>query len=75
MLIPKYLIADNSDLPEVVFVVHTDFPRFILNVTNDEIQWFENFSVEDEELLPKEAENFVKEALEFYDREFERSNS
>ena len=75
MLIPKYLIADNSDLPEIVFVVHTEFPRFILNVTNDEIQWFENFSVEDEELLPKEAENFVKEALEFYDREFERSDS
>ena len=75
MLIPKYLIADNSDLPEVVFVVHTEFPRFILNVTNDEIQWFENFSVEDEELLPKEAENLVKEALEFYDREFERSDS
>ena len=54
-------------------MVHTEFPRFILNVTNDEIQWFEDFSEEDEELLPKEAENFVKEALEFYDREVERS--
>lgn len=73
MSLPKYLIADNSDFPEVVFVVHTEFPRFILDVTNDEIQWFEDFSEEDEELLPKEAENFVKGALEFYDREFERS--
>ena len=73
MSLPKYLIADNSDFPEVVFVVHTEFPRFILNVTNDEIQWFEDFSEEDEELLPKEAKNFVKEALEFYDREFERN--
>jgi len=73
MSLPKYLIADNSDFPEVVFVVHTEFPRFILNVTNDEIQWFEDFSEEDEALLPKEAENFVKEALEFYDREFERN--
>jgi len=73
MSLPKYLIADNSDFPEVVFVVHTEFPRFILNVTNDEIQWFEDFSEEDEDLLPKEAKNFVKEALEFYDREFERN--
>ena len=75
MSLPKYLIADNSDFPEVVFIVHTEFPRFILNVTNDEIEWFEDFSEEDEIELPKEAEFYVKEALEFYDREFERSGS
>ena len=47
MELPKFLIADNSELEDALFVVHTEYPRFILNVLNDEIHWFEEFDKED----------------------------
>ena len=36
MELPKFLIADNSKLEDDLFIVHTEYPRFILNVSNDE---------------------------------------
>ena len=38
---PKFLVADNTDLPEAVFIVHTEFPAFVLNLENDEVKWLE----------------------------------
>ena len=37
---PKFLIADNSDYPEKIYILHTDFPRFLLDVETEEIEWF-----------------------------------
>ena len=51
MEIPKFLLADNTDHPSSIFIVHTEFPRFIINLENDEVEWFEEFSKEDEEDL------------------------
>ena len=36
--IPTFLLADNAEHPDAVFVVHTQFPRFILNLANDELE-------------------------------------
>jgi len=72
MEIPDFLIADNTDFPNDVFVIHTAFPRFILNVQNDEIEWWEEFEEVDEKELMQETENLVRRALEFYDREIKR---
>ena len=30
MEVPKFLIADNSSLDEEIFVLHTEYPRFLL---------------------------------------------
>ena len=38
--IPTFLLADNTEHPDAVFVVHTQFPRFILNLANDELEWW-----------------------------------
>ena len=46
MELPKFLIADNSAFEDALFVVHTEYPRFILNVSNDEVHWFEEFDKE-----------------------------
>ncbi len=43
MELPKFLIADNSTLKEDLFIVHTEYPRFILNVSNDQVHWLEEF--------------------------------
>ncbi len=72
MELPKFLLGDNTDFPDAIFIVHTDYPRFIINLENDEVEWLEEFSKEDEEELMTEAENLIKEATAFYDREVSR---
>jgi hypothetical protein len=72
MEFPKYLLGDNTDFPDAVFVVHTEFPRFIINLQNDEVEWLEEFDTHDQKELEAETENYIKEASEFYDREVAR---
>lgn len=72
MNFPKYLLGDNSDYPTAIFVVHTEFPRFIINLENDEVEWLEDFDAEDQKELENEAENLIQGATEFYDREIAR---
>lgn len=69
MEIPKFLLADNTDYPNAVFVVHTAYPRFIMNLENDAVTWMEEFSKADEEALATEAERLIAAAQAFYDRE------
>ena len=72
MDIPKFLLGDNTDFPEAIFIVHTEFPRFILNLENDEVEWLEDFDQSDEEELKNEAESLIQGATDFYDREISR---
>jgi hypothetical protein len=69
MQLPKFILGDNSDHPNAIYVIHTEFPRFIINLEDDELEWFEDFDAEDEKELTAEAENMIKLATEFYDRE------
>ncbi len=69
MEIPKYLLGDNADYPDAIFIIHTEFPRFIINLANDEVEWLEEFDQHDQKELETEAENYIREASEFYDRE------
>ena len=72
MNLPKYILGDNTDYPDAIFVIHTEFPRFIINLENDEVEWFEEFDQHDEKELESETENYIKEASAFYDREVAR---
>ena len=72
MELPKFLLADNTDYPEAIFIVHTEYPRFIINLEDDEVEWLEEFSQEDEEELSAEAESLIEAANTFYDREVSR---
>ena len=69
MELPKFLIADNSSLQNVIFIIHTEYPRFIINITNDEVYWLEDFDKKDEEILHFESEQLINEAFNFYDKE------
>lgn len=69
MKIPKFLLGDNTGHPDDVFVIHTDYPRFIMNVVTDEVEWLEEFDPSEEKELSSEMENLVQEALDFYDNE------
>ena len=69
MELPKFLIADNSSLQNIIFIIHTEYPRFIMNITNDEVHWLEDFDKKDEEILNFESEQLINDALSFYDKE------
>ena len=71
---PKFLVADNTDLPDAVYIVHTEFPAFILNLENDEIKWLDDIGDESEGDLTKNLEGLIAEAEVFYTREVERYN-
>ena len=72
MTLPKFILGDNTDFPNAIFVIHTDFPRFIINLEDDEVEWFEDFDTHDQKELEMETENLIKEATAFYDREVAR---
>ncbi len=72
MELPKFLLGDNTDYPDAIFIVHTEYPRFVLNLANDEVEWMEEFSQEDRRELELEAEQLIGEATAFYDREVSR---
>lgn len=69
---PKFLLGDNTDYPDAVFVVHTEYPRFIINLENDDVEWLEDFDQSDEKELASQAEDLITLASEFYDREVSR---
>jgi len=69
--LPKYLIADNSNEPDSLFVIHTEYPRFCLNVANDAIFWMQDFQKEDEKELEQITPDLIEAALTFYDQEME----
>ncbi len=71
MDIPKFLLADNSKYPEDIFILHTEYPRFLINLKDDEIEWFEDLSGEKEEDIADEVSNLIEEASSFYDKEME----
>ncbi len=72
MELPKFLLGDNTDFPTAIFIVHTEYPRFIINLENDEVEWLEEFNQEDEKELASEAKTLIQQATNFYDREIAR---
>ncbi len=72
MEFPKFLLGDNTDYPDDIFIIHTEFPRCILNLKDDEIEWLEEFEVSEEKELLEESQNMLQQATDFYDREMER---
>ena len=72
MDIPKFLLGDNTDHPDNIFVIHTEFPRFVIDLSTDEVTFMEEFDPQDQKELDSEIENCIKLASEFYDREVAR---
>ena len=67
-MLPKFLIADNSqEVPEKIFVVHTEVPRFIIEGDIEDIEsdmlvhW-----IDDEAAF---SDQLIAEALNFYEDE------
>lgn len=42
MNLPKFVIGDNTDFPEDIFVIHLEYPRFVINLKDDEVEFLED---------------------------------
>ena len=72
MELPKFLLGDNTDFPDDIFIIHLDYPRFIINLKDDEVEFIEEDEDLDEAELKAEMEQLITEANAFYDREIAR---
>ncbi len=72
MDLPKFVLADNTDYPDDIFIIHLDYPRFLINLKDDEVEFLEEIEEEDEKELETEMEKLIELAGAFYDREMER---
>ncbi|HKX86691.1 MULTISPECIES: hypothetical protein [unclassified Flavobacterium] len=72
MELPKFVLADNSDFPDDIFIIHLEYPRFLINLKDDSVEFLEELDEEDEQELESEMEHLITIAGEFYDREMER---
>lgn len=72
MELPKFLLGDNTDHQDAIYVIHTEFPRFIINLVDDELEWLEEFDQHDQKEVETETKNMIAQASEFYDREVAR---
>ena len=77
MELPKFLVGDSTDAPDAVFIVHTEAPRFILNIDSDEIKWLDDdlselLGTDDKSELTTAISQLLSQADEFYQREIDR---
>ncbi len=72
MELPKFVLADNSDFPDDIFIIHLEYPRFLINLKDDSVEFIEELDDEDEHEMESEMEHLITLAGEFYDREMER---
>ena len=72
MELPKFVLGDNTDYPDDIFIIHLDYPRFIINLKDDEVEFMEEDEDLDEAELKAEMEGLITQANDFYDREVAR---
>ncbi len=79
-MLPKFLLADNSqEMPDMLYVVHNEAPRFIVGSdiedfeVNQQIYWIDEKPKDKEHIaqLLEEAEAFLEAELDNQDNFFE----
>jgi hypothetical protein len=71
MNLPNFLLADNTDNPDDIYIIHTQFPRFIWSIHHDEVEWLDELEGEEDDLVTDIA-NLLDSADAFYEREVKR---
>tara|TARA_B100000780_G_scaffold34316_1_gene21416 strand:+ start:115 stop:366 length:252 start_codon:yes stop_codon:yes gene_type:complete len=77
MKVPKFLVGDNTESQDTVFIIHTESPKFILNLDTDDVMWLdedlpEMLGTDDEAEITTAISELLALADEFYQREIDR---
>ncbi|MCT4664047.1 MAG: hypothetical protein N4A45_02290 [Flavobacteriales bacterium] len=70
MTTPRFLMADNSQDPERIYVVHTQDPHFVYDIMAEDFVWIENnlsevIGSEDESEITTALTQLIEDALAF----------
>lgn len=71
MKLPKFLLADNSEYPDAVYVIHAEYPKFIINLNNDKINWLDSLAQENKVEATQIVQTLIADAMAFFDREMQ----
>jgi len=72
MDLPKFVLADNTDFPDNLFVIHLKYPRFIIDLETEDLAFLEDLDESEEVELKEEMDRLIDLAAEFYEREITR---
>lgn len=72
MDLPKFVLADNTDFPDNLFVIHLEYPRFIIDLETEDIEFLEELDESEEVEIKEEMDRLIDQAGEFYEREIKR---
>ena len=72
MELPKFMMVEHSEHENDIFILHTEFPRFMVNLVTEDVEWFEDVSAEDENEIGVEMEKLIIAADKFYESEVEK---
>jgi len=72
MNLPKFVLADNTDFPDNLFVIHLEYPRFIIDLETEHLEFLEELDESEEVELKEEMDRLIDLAGEFYEREITR---
>ena len=72
MDLPKFVLADNTDFPDNLFVIHLEYPRFIIDLETENLEFLEELDESEEVELKEEMDRLIDLAGEFYEREITR---
>ena len=67
---PKFLLADNYENSKFLYIIHTEYPTFILNNETKEIKFFHYIS--DDEKNSMETKKLIDNALAWIEFELEK---
>ena len=68
---PKFLIADNSEYPEKIYILHTEFPRFLLDIESENVEWLDALEEEPDVELETEIADLLELAYDFFEKEMD----
>lgn len=71
-MLPRFLLADNYDIPEKVFIVHTQSPRFIVECSVDDFSEEQVVHWQDAKPSKDAIESLLADAEEYFTLEMER---
>jgi len=72
MDLPKFVLADNTDFPDNLFVIHLEYPRIIIDLESEDLEFLEELDESEEVELKEEMDRLIDLAGEFYEREITR---
>lgn len=72
MNLPKFVLADNTDFPDNLFVIHLEYPRFIIDLESEDLEFLEELDDSEEVELKEEMDRLIDLAGAFYEREITR---